>query len=827
MRGNDSGIPARGLIFDEGETPVARSIDFGIDLGTTNSAIARQSGVTTQVIEADGEPLVPSIVHLAGDGSTLVGADAVEARRSEPGNSAAEFKRLMGTGENFIAANGRTLSPEELSAAVLRKLLARAEAESGAPVTAAVITIPAMFQLPQCEATRRAAKLAGLEQSPLLQEPIAAAIASIGSAELRDGYWLIYDLGGGTFDVSLVRSRGGRLQVLDHDGDNHLGGRDLDRLLARNLTEMIRADGRLGGFGRGEPAFTALAPVIRVEAERVRIALSDRDSDVARIAYGEGSVRHDFAFPIARAELEAMIEPILARTVKLCLEVLGRNRLEPAALARLVLVGGPTRTPYLKAYLAAQLGIEVRHYVDPTKAVVIGAAIYASTQRLPSRPVPEGSTRLAVELAYEAMTTNPRPVVVGKLMGPRAAGLWRIRARDAEGRFDATPAEVRGDGGFAIPLQLAENRLNAFTLTVEHDGAAVAIDDPGFVIVHGTTVAKPVLSRSVGVMLADNSVRWYLRKGSVLPARQVASHSTTVALKRGQSGTAIHVPLIQGESDQADRNTVIGELRISAADLPNDLPVGSEVIVTMSIDEHSESKAQAYIPALDQTFGEVVQFGLEARGEAELRVDADAQQARLRELLGLAESIENEPGGNGALNADLQAIDELLEDGGADERIQVGEMLRNLTGMIDKMEADTTGADLSDRFQASYRQCWALFPEQGDEQLKRESNAIYDEFFEAIARSDFDIAKARFDAIETIEWRLIQREPQYWRDLFESLSNQALNGPNAAEARIAIDAGKSAAMQDNLADLVDACMELIRLLPERTNLPAAVLSHVA
>ena len=162
-----------------------------------------------------------------------------------------------------------------------------------------------------------------------------------------------------------------------------------------------------------------------------------------------------------------------------------------------------------------------------------------------------------------------------------------------------------------------------------------------------------------------------------------------------------------------------------------------------------------------------------------------------------------------------------------DERIQVGEMLRNLTGMIDKMEADTTGADLSDRFQASYRQCWALFPEQGDEQLKRESNAIYDEFFEAIARSDFDIAKARFDAIETIEWRLIQREPQYWRDLFESLSNHALNGPNAAEARIAIDAGKSAAMQDNLADLVDACMELIRLLPERTNLPAAVLSHVA
>ncbi len=126
---------------------------------------------------------------------------------------------------------------------MLRVLAQRALRHDGHPLRAAVITVPAMFQLAQCESTRRAAALAGIEHAPLLQEPIAAAIAHSGSGFTREGHWLVYDFGGGTFDVSLVRSRAGRLQVLDHDGDNHLGGKDFNRVLARWAAERVREEG--------------------------------------------------------------------------------------------------------------------------------------------------------------------------------------------------------------------------------------------------------------------------------------------------------------------------------------------------------------------------------------------------------------------------------------------------------------------------------------------------------------------------------------------------------------------------------------------------------
>src|SRR4051794_21523949 len=182
------------------------TIDFGIDLGTSNSAIALQEGTRPRLLPgADGEVLLPSVVHVGGDGTVRVGADAVARRAADPANTASEFKRQMGTGTTTtFPASGRSLSAVEMSAEILRNLARRAEPFEGGPLRAAVITVPAMFQLAQCEATRQAAALAGIEHAPLLQEPIAAALAHSGAGHTRDGHWLVYDLGGGTFDVSLV-----------------------------------------------------------------------------------------------------------------------------------------------------------------------------------------------------------------------------------------------------------------------------------------------------------------------------------------------------------------------------------------------------------------------------------------------------------------------------------------------------------------------------------------------------------------------------------------------------------------------------------------------
>lgn len=811
------------------------SLDYGIDLGTTNSAIAHQSGVQTEIISAHDGPFVPSVVHIAPDGVIRVGQSAMDRRLTDPANVHGEFKRLMGTSDTilFPAAN-RRMSPVELSAEILKELVARAERQGGGRrIEAAVITIPAMFQLPQCEATREAAELAGLRYAPLLQEPIAAAIASLGNADLRDGYWLVYDFGGGTFDVSLVRSRGGRMQVLDHDGDNHLGGKDFDRLLARRAADAIRAEGRIPNFHRSDPAFQPAFELLRIEAERVRIALSTRETEkfqIEHLAQGPDGAQVGVDFAVTRAELEEMIRPVIGRTVQLCRKMLERHDLAPSQLKRLVLVGGPTLTPALPRILEDSLAIEARHYVDPSKAVAIGAAIYASTQRVPAgmRASAKLSSGPSVELSYESMTNDSKPMVAGQLLERGAAGGdWRVRVISEPVRFESEWTPVRPDGAFAVRVQLEANRLNVFELQVSLDGTAVPSLTSPFSIIHGTTIAKPVLSQSVGVVLSDNSVRWYLKKGVMLPARSQASHTTTLGLRRGQTGTAVHVPLIQGESEFADRNIVVGLIEINADNIPHDLPVGSQVLVTLIVDEHSTTSAQAYVPLLDQTFAQIVKFGLETRSSQQIRKDVEGQQSRLAELEKMASKLEQEDG-EGGIDDRIKVIQDLLEDGGADERNQADQILRNLTGMIDTRQVKGREEQLLEQFDASSLRILELLTDN-DREESRQHVALSGEFNAAVARADLQLAESKLAAVKALEWALIRQQPGYWASLFEYLCQEVPQGPRAGEATVPIEQGRAAVKRNDLQALHQACMALIRLLPqqEQAQLPTVVRSHVS
>jgi molecular chaperone DnaK len=526
------------------------TIDYGIDLGTTNSAIARQKGIETKLLLGrDGSSLLPSAVFVDPSGAIVVGAPAKTGASQRPADTATEFKRLMGTDETrAFPASGMRLRPEELSAEVLKELLRWAAADGGQTPASAVITIPAMFQLPQCEATRKAAELAGVAHAPLLQEPIAAAIAQSGSGEVRDGSWLVYDLGGGTFDVSLVRSKAGRLQVLDHGGDNHLGGRDFDRVVARAMADRIRAEGKVGEFKRTDPALADAFTRLRLEAERVRIALSKEEGVQFRV---DDLVRdYTFDATITREELERLVEPLVLRTTAMCKELLDRAGLKASDLRGLVMVGGPTLTPCVPRLIQWELGIEARHRIDPMTIVATGAAIFASTQQLPEnlRTRPAGATVLQLE--YEPMTTNPEPLLAGKVEGAGTAKVAKFRAVRSDGGFDSKPIAVK-KGRFGIDLALERQALNVFALEgYDEAGAKVTVEPSQITILHGFSVAKPPLSQSVGVMLADNGVCWYLRKGAVLPSRNTMVHRTTVSLPRGHTGDAINVPLVQGESNR-------------------------------------------------------------------------------------------------------------------------------------------------------------------------------------------------------------------------------------------------------------------------------------
>src|SRR5262252_5621105 len=207
-------------------------IHVGIDLGTSNSAVALFDGDSVSVVaNAAGETLTPSVVRIDGRGRRTVGRRAHAGLEADPTNTHGEWKRLMGTAERLaFEASGAALLPEELSAEVIASLVGDVRDAAGFAPRAAVISTPALFELPQSHATARAGRLAGLEEVVLIQEPIASAIAAGWRAD-QDGTWLVFDLGGGTLDVSLLETVDGRLRVLDHAGDNFLGGKDMDGAL--------------------------------------------------------------------------------------------------------------------------------------------------------------------------------------------------------------------------------------------------------------------------------------------------------------------------------------------------------------------------------------------------------------------------------------------------------------------------------------------------------------------------------------------------------------------------------------------------------------------
>ena len=213
------------------------SIDIGIDLGTTNSAIAViQQGLPFVIPNNVNMSTTPSVVRIDKRGTMTVGQKAYQNLEANPEDTVGEFKRWMGTSQAFtFAGTGRTLRAPELSAEVLKELRANLQRQLGGQLTSAVITVPASFDLNQCAATGEAATLAGLEHAPLLQEPIAASLSYGYRIEMDGKHWLVFDFGGGTFDLALVSARDGRLQVVDHEGDNHLGGKDMDWALVEQV----------------------------------------------------------------------------------------------------------------------------------------------------------------------------------------------------------------------------------------------------------------------------------------------------------------------------------------------------------------------------------------------------------------------------------------------------------------------------------------------------------------------------------------------------------------------------------------------------------------
>ena len=608
-------------------------MQLGIDLGTSNSSVAGYRDGRPRLFRTpEGTEVMPSVIHIDRRGNRTVGVRAYDQAILAPENVAQGFKRLMGTSTKLhFAASGEEMLPEEASAELLRTLVGYALLDSGdAAVDGAVVTIPAAFNQLQSEATLAAAHAAGLERVALLQEPVAAAMAAMAASDERTGQFLVYDLGGGTFDLALVQAAAGTVNVAAHEGVNMLGGRDIDRLILQEVVyPWLAANFRLPPGFASDKRYERLARVARLAAERAKVELSTRtetsvhaSDDLVRLEDDRGDPIYLDA-PLTRARLEAMMEPLVARTVELSRQVVEGAGYAMTDISRVVLIGGPTKMPLLRARIGAALGVPVEDpgRVDPMTAVAAGAAIYCDSRdwsapgvakggisvAKPRRATAEATGAASISYEYDARSAT----ATARLRIVRRAGPdnMTVQVESALG-WSSGRLALRDAVEVQLPLpDMGPNRFRA--LVFDADGRPVPGAGQEWTVERAPAASAGIpATQTIGVKIQDdrgrNTVAALVNKGELLPLRGATTFRAAQALRAGSAGT-LRLELFQ-VSDPAvldpALNLSVGEFRIRGTDLPEGLSVrpGTELTVHWAVNEGQTIEAELEIPALGQMF---------------------------------------------------------------------------------------------------------------------------------------------------------------------------------------------------------------------------------
>jgi molecular chaperone DnaK len=366
---------------------------IGIDLGTTNSVVALMEGGTAKVIpNEEGQNTTPSIIAFTKDGKRLVGISAKRQAVTNPENTIYSIKRFIGhsyqemeseikrvpyhvvkrsNGDIAVKVHGQELTPQELSAAVLVKLKKAAEDYTGQPIDQAVITVPAYFNDAQRQATKDAGKIAGLEVLRIINEPTAAALA-YGADKKKNGKVIVFDFGGGTFDVSVLEISDGVIEVRATNGDTHLGGDDVDNVIISYLLQEFQKDTGID-LAKDRMALQRL----KEAAEKAKIELSSTTQTEVNLPYitADASGPKHLSIVLTRAKLEHLCTDIMRRLLEPCKMALRDADLKPQDIDEVILVGGSTRMPRVQELVKEYFGKEPNRSVNPDEVVAVGAAI--------------------------------------------------------------------------------------------------------------------------------------------------------------------------------------------------------------------------------------------------------------------------------------------------------------------------------------------------------------------------------------------------------------------------------------------------------------------
>lgn len=802
------------------------TIDIGIDLGTTNSAIAvMEDGHARVVPNNQNRPVTPSVVRIRSNGATDVGDQAYSNLGLYPEETYGEFKRAMGDpfAEFVFASSGQRLRPPELSALVLKSLLGNVRTHVGIDPRAAVITVPAAFDLAQCAATQEAGRLAGLENAPLVQEPVAASLAYGYAQALESGRWLVFDLGGGTFDLALVGVKDGRIHVLDHGGDNFLGGKDFDWAIVERLflAELAR-EYDVRSFQRGNAERRPELGLLKARAEELKIALSATTVATATVESGRRPLLDDLGreisldITVTREQLYAASKHLVDRAIKLSREVVSRN---PGMLDSVLLVGGPTLMPDLRRRIEVDLDAAANTSVNPLTAVAEGAAIYAAAQpiglaRGASHPtVSAARSESEIEIRVASVTDDSETPVAIRVNGDGLAGI-EIAASDGSWHSGLIPIR---QGAIVAKIPLRERGANRFSLRAEDaQGRNYPIEPRSFAVQRGLTAAAPPLSRSIGVVVRDEGtgrkvVEWLLRRDTPLPARTSYEFRTALALEPGGETEVIGVYLVEGEAPRPERNRTIGRIEITDSDVSRTVPAGAPVEIRLEVSPSRLLRATVFLPSLDQTFDVEVQVDTERPTIAELAHGALRERERMEEATAQMTSAEASQ-----LRREAEALTGLLQIAeGEPEGIQrASGALRALQESLDKIDARLELPKAIDEAKSTMHRANSAATTYGSESQQRRLESLTLDIESAIRQGDLPEIERATGKLERLRFEILAAQPWFWQEWFEYLRSTVSrwSDPHAAQDHIKL--GTRALAEGDYSTLRRNVVALASLAPD-------------
>lgn len=606
-------------------------IDYGIDLGTTNSALCRMEKGEPVIIKTDVlKDTMPSCVSINKKGTIRLGDAAYNGLKSdkrsatkswaiEDSNTYIEFKRTMATDKLYHSSNlGRDLSSEELSSEVLKTLKSFVTDEKFSSI---VITVPAKFTVNQKTATIEAAKMAGFKKVELLQEPIAAAMAYGISSDDKDGLWMVFDFGGGTFDVALIKVEDGIMQVFDTEGDNYLGGKNLDYAIVDQLIiPYLKENYSIESYLSDKDKKQVLRDAMKTYAEELKNQLSFKDkedilSNLGDLGEDEDGEDIELDITITKEELNEVLRPLFQKSVDICLQILERNNIDGSKLSKLILVGGPTYSPLIREMLREQITENVDTSINPMTAVAMGAALFASTIDAEVLNDDIEVDTIKLDLTYESTSVeNSEWVSITLPNDSKLDKVWVEFVR-ADKSWSSGKIEISNIGD-VIELQLLQSKPNAFNLYVyDEHGNTLPCFPSEINIIQGSKVGSAPLPYNIGIAVWNESKKIGvfrmakgLEKNKPLPAIGVINGlKTTTELKPGVDTDQISIPVYQtddfneAEGRPASLFEYVADVIITGDDIDEIIPSDSEVDITLKVDSSEQMIIEAHFISQDIT----------------------------------------------------------------------------------------------------------------------------------------------------------------------------------------------------------------------------------